>query len=204
MVWTVSLTNLTLRSSGTPQKRGAPQLNVGRKNMPFYRFHIESPFSTQNVLERIHGLVRDQPAFWSSIKEQFGSRPNNSPPFIGKIEGSEFHIHRDIRYRNSFLPRISGKVSASRLGTQIKITMSLHPFVAIFILFWLGSVGIGGFAVAHKSLEQALIPLGMFIFGVALTLGGFYPEAIKARHLLEQSLTGAQQDAPGDAKKRRG
>lgn len=146
-------------------------------------------------MERIHRLVRETPTFWSSVKEQFGSRPDNSPPFIGTVEGSAFHIRRDIRYRNSFLPRVHGQVAASRLGTRIDITMSLHPLVTIFMLFWLGGVGLGGFAAAHANPKDALVPMGMFAFGIALTLGSFFPEAFKARRLLEQSLTGAQQIA---------
>ncbi len=157
--------------------------------MPLYRFHIESSLSTQVVLVRIHGLVRETPTFWASLKEQFGSRPDNAPPFIGKVEGDTFHIRRDIRYRNSFLPLVRGQVAASRLGTRINITMSLHPLVTIFILFWLGGVGFGGFAAAHTNPKQAIIPLGMFIFGIVLTFGGFFPEAFKARRLLEQSLS---------------
>ena len=171
--------------------------------MPLYRFHIESSLPIQVAIERIHGLVRETPTFWASLKEQFGPRPDNSPPFVGKVEGRTFHIRRDIRYRNSFLPRIHGQVAESQLGTRINITMNLHPLVTIFMLFWLGGVGLGGFAAAHMNPKHALIPFGMFIFGVALTLGGFFPEAFKARGLLEQSLTGAQQVAPGDAKKRR-
>jgi hypothetical protein len=41
---------------------------------------------------------------------------------------------------------------------------------------------------AHSNFQAALIPFGMFLFGIALTLGGFYPEALKARRLLEQNL----------------
>ena len=66
--------------------------------------------------------------------------------------------------------------------------MSLHPLVLVFMLFWLGIVGLGAAAALRRGEGGmgTLIPMGMFVFGVALTLGGFYPEAIKARRLLEQ------------------
>ena len=67
--------------------------------------------------------------------------------------------------------------------------MNLHPLVLAFILFWLGGVGSAAITMLRRGkASEALIPLGMFAFGVALTLGGFYPEAIKARRILEKQL----------------
>ena len=159
------------------------------KPVPLYRFQIRSSLPVQAVLERVCGLVRAAPGFWPSLKESFGSRPERTPPFIGKLEGNEFRIYRDIRYRNSFLPRIYGQVAESLRGTEINVTMSLHPLVTAFLLFWLGAVGFGGVAaLASANMKAALIPFGMFFFGVVLTLAGFFPEALKARRLLEQNL----------------
>jgi hypothetical protein len=162
--------------------------------MPFYRFHIESPLTTQTVLLRVRALVREAPGFWQSVKESFGRRPEGSPPFIGKVEGFTFRMHRDIRYRNSFLPQVRGSVVSTPVGTRVLITMYLHPLVAAFMLFWLGVVGIGAltaFITQRESIDSALIPAGMFLFGIALTVGGFYPEAFKARRLLEQGIGAA-------------
>jgi hypothetical protein len=69
--------------------------------------------------------------------------------------------------------------------------MTLHPFVAAFMVVWLGAVGAGTIAALTASgsdSHAAFLPAGMFVFGVALTAGGFYPEAFKARHLLEHSV----------------
>jgi hypothetical protein len=157
--------------------------------MAFYRFQFHSRLGAQAVLERIQSLTRDPPGFGQSFKESFGWRPAAVPPFIGKAEGSNFNLHRDIRYRNSFLPRIRGHIDVDAEGTRIDVTMHLHPFAFVFMLFWLGGVGLAGIAMlSHGRPPQSLIPLGMFAFGVALTLGGFFPEAFKARRLLEQGI----------------
>ena len=157
--------------------------------MALYRFRLQSHLSTQAVLEAVRKLTRERPGFWQSLKESFASRPDGSPPFIGTVEGNEFTLYRDIRYRNSFLPRIKGYVGSDSGSTQVDVVMSLHPFVLLFMLFWLGGVGYAAFAILNKGMTaEAAIPLGMFLFGVALTLGGFYPEAIKARRLLEQHI----------------
>ncbi|WP_153067366.1 hypothetical protein [Steroidobacter cummioxidans] len=88
------------------------------------------------------------------------------------------------------MPRIAGRVDSYPNGTKIDVVMYLHPVVLVFMLFWLGGVGLGAAAVLRQGDGGVgtLVPMGMFAFGVALTLGGFYPEAIKARRLLEQHI----------------
>lgn len=162
--------------------------------MPIYRFQIESSLPAENILWKIRALVRESPRFVQSINEAFGDRPKDCPPFIGKVEGNVFRIRRDIHYRNSFLPLVRGSVTPSSNGTKVSISMHLHPFVALFMLFWLGGVGSGMIAAVTSqsgNIGAALFPGGMFAFGIVLTAGGFYPEAFKARRLLEQSIGNA-------------
>ncbi len=59
--------------------------------------------------------------------------------------------------------------------------MQLYPFVAVFITIWLFFVGLSALATAQK---EFFIPLGIFVFGILLTAGGFIPEAIKAKNML--------------------
>jgi len=67
--------------------------------------------------------------------------------------------------------------------------MNLHPLIMIFILVWLGGAGSVAVAVLdHGKPSEALIPAGMCVFLVLITLAGFYPEAIKARRILEEKL----------------
>jgi hypothetical protein len=158
--------------------------------MPLYRFQIQSHLATLAVLERIKALMRETPGFRQSLKESFGLRPDGTPPFIGKVDGSEFKCRRDIRYQNSFLPRIAGRVSSDHNGTKTDVIMYLHPLVLVFMLLWLGGVGLGAVAALRQGDggTGTLVPMGMFVIGVVLVLGGFYPEAIKARRLLEQHI----------------
>jgi hypothetical protein len=159
--------------------------------MPFYRFQIDSPLTALAVLQRVEALVRDAPGLWQSIKESFGQDRESDAPFIGKIDGDAFHLRRDIRYRNSFLPQINGRVVATPTGTRVFVTMHVHPLVGAFMLFWFGGVAFGTcVAFSHLPIGAAptLIPIGMLVFGTALTLGAFYPEAFKARRLLEQGI----------------
>ncbi len=156
--------------------------------MPFYRFHIEVALPQQVVMERIRALVRKQPGFWQSFGEQWKPQDPPSPPFIGSVEEESFKFYRDIRYRNSFLPRVQGRLVATPTGTRVNVIMFLHPFVAVFVTFWLGMVGFGALTIFSAGEVSSLIPAGMFLFGVALVCGGFFSEAFKAKRILSDAL----------------
>ena len=108
-----------------------------------------------------------------------------SPPFIGTVQDDSFRLRRDIRYRNSFLPLVWGRFISTPTGTRVSVTMFIHPLVALFMAFWLGMVGYG--ALKDRSTPPVVL-WGMFIFGLALTAGGFFPEAIKARRLISATV----------------
>jgi len=160
--------------------------------MPIYRFTVDARVSKQEAAARIRRLIREPRGFLESVRHSFGSSSGVEPPFLGKIDGDSFRVRRDIRYRNSFLPLVWGRISSVPAGTQVSVTMFLHPLVTAFVLFWLSAVGFGAWRlltapnVSHSS--SAFIPAAMFVFGVALTCGGFFPEALKARRLLEDAI----------------
>ena len=160
--------------------------------MPFYRCQIESPLTSEAVLLRVRGMVREAPGLIQSIEESYGSLTESAPPFMGSVDGATFSMRRDIRYHNSFLPRVRGSVvSSPGGGATVFLTMHLHPAVFVFMLFWHVPVGFVAFLVLkspQSSFRTVCIPVGMFFFGIVLTVTGFYPEAVKARRLLEQGL----------------
>ncbi len=154
-----------------------------------YHFQIQVPLGTRETLERIRTLARERPDFRQSFRESLGWRPGNTPPFVGQVSDTGFTLYRDIRYRNSFLPRIRGRIESCPEGSRIDVTMNLHPFVAVFVFVWLWISGsITATLLSQGTASDALSPAGMCGFLVLLTLAGFYPEAIKARRILEEKL----------------
>lgn len=161
--------------------------------MYLYRFQIRSHLSQQGVLERVRAVLGNAPG------KSYRERPEGSPPFIGSVDGSHFECHRDVRYEagkmpirysNSFLPRIRGRVDSDAGGTRIDVFMDLHPAVLVFILLYLGAAAFGAATVLIRGERDRadLTPLGFFVFGLALVAIGFYPEAIKARRILEKQI----------------
>jgi hypothetical protein len=146
--------------------------------MPFYSFQIDTALPRQDVVERIRTLINGEK-----------SMPSNPAPFSGSVDRESFKLHRVIRYRNSFLPAISGKIDHSPTGTRVSVMMFMHPFVAVFMAFWLSMVALFlGITLGSSSPSIALGPGAMLLFGLALTCGGFFPEAFKAKRLLLAAL----------------
>jgi hypothetical protein len=153
--------------------------------MPFYRFQIDVDAPPQVVAERLKSIVRDKPTFRESLRRVWPFGIPVTAPFIGSVDGASFKLQRDIRYRNSFLPMIRGRIMPNGIGTQVSVTMFLHPLVAIFMIFWLSTVALA--AVPTRS-ASSMIPLIMFVVGVAMPVGGFIPEAIKAQQLIRDAI----------------
>jgi hypothetical protein len=125
------------------------------------------------------------------------SCPDDSRKFIGSIKGNSFEIYRTIRCRNSFLPRIKGQFTQIGNNTLIKIKMSLHPVVAVFMTFWLGLCGsflvmfVIGWITTPDSfyvhpLEAILPTLVLFILGYSLMIIPFNIEVGKAKFELDK------------------
>lgn len=153
--------------------------------MPFYRFEIELSAPPPVIAERLRAVVRSRLSFKEAFRQSFPFNRAEGPPFIGSVQENSFKMKRNIAYRNSFLPMIRGTISSYGVGTRVAVTMFLHPIVAIFLIFWLGTIA--SVAVSHPTMSW--IPWGMLAFGIALSVGGFIPEAIKAKGLIVRAVS---------------
>jgi len=73
--------------------------------------------------------------------------------------------------------------------------MFLQPATAVVMLIWFSGFGLLAgvntwtFLRTGRGAQPGLLsPVAMLIFGAVLVGGGFFPEALKARRLLEQLL----------------
>lgn len=153
--------------------------------LPYQKFVLESPFSPEEARRRLAAEVAPLRSGWQWIEKRVET-------FEGTVSAEGFEIHRIIRYRNSFLPVIRGRISPGMPGSRIEITLQLHIFAVIFSLIWLGFVGplAGGAALqllTTGSVEPgAIIPSLMLIFFLLMVIIGFGVEAQKARKLLSR------------------
>lgn len=159
--------------------------------MSFYRFEIDSALDPDAVLARLRPLAGERPTRMEAFMHSYWiAEAGGATPFIGWIEDRGFQLERRIRYRNSFLPQAHGVVVQAPNGSRILVTMQMHFLVVRFMIFWLGVVGLGLLVtLTHEPFDKGTAILaGMFLFGVLMVAGEFYPEARMLRRLLEQAL----------------
>lgn len=156
--------------------------------MPLYAFHLDVPVPPEVAEERIRVAVSRGPTVWESVTSSWrGPRPSGLP-FLGTVECRSFRIRRDIQYRNSFLPLIRGKIISTPTGSRVNVLMFMHPFSMIFMLVWFGFLVSAQWRVLDTNIARSDVPLGMIIFGLVLSLGGFYFEALKVMPLLSEAV----------------
>lgn len=164
------------------------------KFLPFENHVLTTKLSTLEVLKRIEDNMEPDYANIFAFNRKFAK------PYSGHTQGLTFTMRRNINYRNSFLPVISGRIETFSRETEIRIKMRLHSFVAFFASFWLGIVGLVCIGVVIAGLlhfpvvlhdgfsPAALAPFGMFAFGYLLTTLSFKSESKKSLQFLSGLL----------------
>lgn len=157
--------------------------------LPYESFTIQSQEPLSNIIEKLNAQIEDSKV----ILRPFSS---HHALYKGTISSSGFEIRRIIHYRNSFLPNIRGRFDSSSDGTFIRITMRLHPFVTVFLLFWCSvwySISIPMFLAVALSGDAPLegwLFLGMPIAMLFVFWCAFWSEANRSRRELTQIILG--------------
>jgi len=158
---------------------------------PSDRFQIQTSSDKEQIFKKLESVV-EKPT-WRILLWPFGK---DLKTFAGKVYDPKFKIWRIIRYRNSFLPIVCGRIDES----VIQITMRLHWFVAVFMALWLCVPTIffilsffGNFfpIVPEEKIRwisMRPIFLGFFIFGYVLCMICFNLEADKAKKILKETF----------------
>jgi hypothetical protein len=151
--------------------------------LPFEKIVYKTALTSDEILFRLSGAIGRQ--------ELFGVVPEK--PYKGRFGDHMFEIQRVITHRNSFLPKISGVIDNAPNGITIHVKMRLPISILIFISLWLLAFGAHSVALIIDLLAtrippnaETLAPIGMFLFGYGLTIGGFKFESIKSRNDLRK------------------
>jgi hypothetical protein len=153
----------------------------------FVRLHSDLPID--EVRHRISMLVNERPGFWNRFFGGWGWSKTDFY-FAGTVSATTFRIMRIIRYQNSFLPVVRGWLAPAPVGTRVRLLMTLHPLVAVFMAFWCSSMAIAAYgAIVTKGFRAIpVVPGVMLLFGVALVGAGFIPEAYKAEQAIKECI----------------
>ncbi len=155
---------------------------------PYARQTIHTSLSREQVYERLSSRVLSRQPLCNFY------RPLEY--FCGSVHWDSFQIYHSIKdRRNSFSPQIRGTITSREGGTELHLSMALHPIVAVFlkfflfvILFFLILGAVGCFIKQEMPLEFFLYPLGIGTFSIALTHIAFREGCKDAIRYLKQIL----------------
>ncbi len=162
--------------------------------LPYERFVIKTHLDPKTVLARIDSIAERPTGILFYTDE--------GKPYLGKLRDNRFELSRYIRFRNSFLPVIKGRVNPDVNGSIIMVTMRVSICVIIFMSVWFGGIIYGFFSGLVKiiqsgkwattNFEGIAIFLGFLLFGYLLTMVGFKYESMKSEDFLTDLLEADQ------------
>ncbi|WP_303312514.1 hypothetical protein [Hymenobacter sp. BT730] len=158
--------------------------------VPWVTEQFYTPLSPEELLQRLQENTAPR-LTWFKI---FSFKPLK--PFLGTVEINSFDIQRVIRYKNSWLPQIKGKIEPhqSNGGSLVLLRHHLHYSVLVFCIIWQAVVGfsvvssIGNLLTTGKLNQELLSTLGMFAFGLILFTVPFWLEVQQSRPMLIKLL----------------
>jgi hypothetical protein len=161
-------------------------LRLKMKYLPIENITYKTRLNEEELYRRLSNSMEPEKRLRFSF---FGS--SSTKTYEGKMSGQTFNMKRIIRYRNSFLPRITGIIEKDFDGLTITVKMRLHILVTVFLCFWCTGVGLASVAVLTQVIShsefypQTMIPFGMLIFAYVITMGGFKFESNKSKKDLQ-------------------
>lgn len=150
--------------------------------MPLKIVNIDSPYPVEKVRERLRTIMRQEEGLLSGSLYP-NAEGDDSVAFQGILSGNHFKLRRIVKGRNSFLPTVRGTILPTPSGAEIRLVMTLNPFVAVFMAFWFSA-----FVLPLLTGQEGppVLHLAMIVFGVVLVAVGFYPEANRAERAIRE------------------
>lgn len=98
--------------------------------------------------------------------------------YIGDVNGNNFRVRRDIQYRNSFLPIVSGTIEPGMGTTTLRVKLRMHTIVTVFEVLWLTvSFFFALLTLLQREYKAILYPLMFCAGGYAMAMIAFHLEA---------------------------
>lgn len=114
-------------------------------------------------------------------------RHGTDKEFRGRVDQSGFRLIRRIVVRKSFVPVLTGKISAIDGGSKVRVALSLPAIVLGVTLGWVGCAGAAVIYFLFHSALQLSPSAVLFLFPLpfVLPLIGFFVFRAEARHALD-------------------
>lgn len=157
--------------------------------LPFKNLIYETKLDPDEVLTRIQGILEPK----QNLRPRVFFASYSSKPYEGKVNGKTFKMNRILRYKNSFLPQITGEVQQGLGKTKVLVKMRLNWFVLIFISIWIafflfGIIPVFNGPIWGANTTASFLPITMVVFGYGLTIAAFNYESVKSKNYIAKLL----------------
>jgi hypothetical protein len=157
--------------------------------MRYYSFRLVVPWIDDEVVQRLGRSTR-RPGLKAALQDSMLPLEGPISPFVGEVDSSSFRLRRNIRYRNSLLPKVRGCVVPTAAGTEVRVTM-VAPVVVLGFLLICGCAFTQLVAGREDASGTDVLIAGVVLStAIASLIGGLAIEARKTRRLLERVFDG--------------
>jgi hypothetical protein len=172
--------------------------------LPYCDFSIPISGSAEEAARRLSNAIEHgEPSFEESEPSLSLNQDLPRSRLRGTVFTRRFRLRRVLDSRNDFAPVVQGEFRGrADGGVEAHVTLMPPLSVCVFLLLWLSFTGFAAVPGIRKLIAgespriESLAPAGMFLFGLALMVGGFWPEVSRTRKLLEEVLAGFAPIAP--------
>ncbi len=147
--------------------------------IPYEKVIIQSKLEPSEIVARLKAVTSH--FLWYKW-------PPKDKDFVGTIFPDRFRIHRNIRNRNTYLPLLVGKIHVNNEGSEIVVTMSLHPIAILVLLGLFSYLFYVNFVPSGDPGAIFVYCSGALIFHLVMYLMGFSPEVSRAKERLQEIL----------------
>ena len=149
--------------------------------LPIENITYRTKLSENEVIQKLHESVKRK----DNSDSRYNKRINK--PYEGHINGRTFEINKVAIPRNSFLPRITGKINTGTDKTLINVKMQLrYSVIGFLVIFCLVALAIFTVILAETDWNtefelSKLIPIAMVLFAYGLTIVAFKQKCVKTK-----------------------
>jgi hypothetical protein len=149
---------------------------------PIIAFEIESPLTPSEILARLQNVTERRPLI--RFQGAWGKRQK----FEGVVKDDSYDLHLILDGRDSFNPRIRGRVRSVDGHTVLTGRMTLDPSILPFLVFVSGLAGVGLLldVLLIRSISATVGLVLTLSFGLVLflTMPGFVSQSRAAARVL--------------------
>jgi hypothetical protein len=155
--------------------------------IPFERYIWEGSGTSAEIAQRLTAITEPTGLFHPVPGE-------TACDFRGIVSETKFHLRPVLRYRNSFYPVILGRFTPTPRGTQLTVHLRLAWPTVVFLVLWCAIVMRFFVAIREQAAAGAaspfhmLIPAGMLLFVMVITVAAFKQEARHVRVKLREAI----------------